>query len=244
MNKPISTEQVPTYTRKSESKSDQIRKRIKAANAPFKANDNIADFMHPEDKSALIDELTIKFESVLDSLLVDREGDPNSRDTGRRMAKMYINELFEGRYTKAPSVTAFPNEDVATRYSGMLITRADIKSMCSHHHQPVTGVCYIALLPSTKVIGLSKYARLAQWYARRGTLQEELTKQIADSIMHHTGSKDVAVAIKASHGCCENRGIMSKDSATWTSIMEGQFYNPSVKTEFFNLIQGNMFQCS
>lgn len=224
--------------------SETIRKRLKDAGKSFNANDNVADHISDEEKRVLIDEVTSKFEDVLDSLIIDRDNDPNSRDTGRRMAKMYINELFEGRFTKSPDVTAFPNSDVATRYSGMLITRADIKSMCSHHHQPVTGVCYIALLPSTKVIGLSKYARLAQWYARRGTLQEELTKQIADAIMHHTGSKDVAVAISSRHGCCENRGIMTNDSSTWTSIMEGQFYNPSVKTEFFSLIQGNMFKCS
>jgi GTP cyclohydrolase I len=161
-------------------------------------------------------------------------------DTGRRMSKMYINELFEGRYTPEPDVTAFPNDDVATRYAGMLITKAEIKSICSHHHQVVSGVAYIGLLPSTKVIGLSKYARLAQWYARRGTLQEELTKQIADGIMHHTGSKDVGVVVIAQHGCCTNRGIMASDSSTWTSIMEGQFYNPSVKQEFLGLIQGNI----
>jgi GTP cyclohydrolase I len=158
---------------------------------------------------------------------------------------MYLNELFEGRYKKEPDVTSFPNDDVATRYAGMLITKAEIKSMCSHHHQPVTGTVWIGLLPSTRVIGLSKYARLAQWYARRGQLQEELTKQIADGIMKHTGSKDVGVVIAASHGCCENRGVMAKDSTTWTSILEGQFYNPSVKQEFLGLIQGNIsgFRC-
>lgn len=220
--------------------SEVIRDRIRHNFQSYKACDNVAQFINEGEKQLLIDEATEKFEGILDTLLIDRVNDPNSRDTGRRMAKMYFNELFEGRYTAPPAVTAFPNDDVSTRYSGMLTTRADIKSMCSHHHQPVTGVCYIGLIPSTKVIGLSKYARLAQWYARRGTLQEELTKQIADAIMHHTGTKDVGVVIKAHHGCCENRGIMTNDSSTWTSIMEGQFYNPSIKTEFLSMIQGNM----
>jgi GTP cyclohydrolase I len=226
--------------------SSVIRERIKASGKRYFANDNISEFIESEqEKQQLIDEAAAKFEAVLDTLLIDRENDPNSRDTGRRMSKMYINELFEGRYTPEPSVTAFPNDDIETRYSGMLVTRAEIKSMCSHHHQTVSGTVWIALLPSTKVIGLSKYARLAQWYARRGTLQEELTKQIADAIMKHTGSKDVAVIISAEHGCCTNRGIMAKDSTTWTSILEGQFYNPSVKQELFAMIQGNMggFQC-
>lgn len=218
--------------------SEIIKKRIN--NSRFFACDNISKFMRPGDKEKLIDEAAEKFEAVLDSLLIDRKNDPNSIDTARRISKMYINELFEGRYTPEPDVTAFPNADVATRYSGMLITKAEIKSVCSHHHQPVSGVAYIGLLPSTKVIGLSKYARLAQWYARRGTLQEELTKQIADGIMHHTGSKDVGVVVIAQHGCCTNRGIMASDSSTWTSVMEGQFYNPSVKQEFLGLIQGNI----
>lgn len=230
---------------KSEPISVTIRDRLQKAGKSFKANDNIADYIEEGEKQLLIEEATSKFEAVLDSLLIDRQNDPNSRDTGRRMSKMYINELFEGRYTKEPDVTAFPNDDVLTRYSGMLVTTAELKSMCSHHHQPVTGKMWIGLLPSTKVIGLSKYARLAQWYARRGTLQEELTKQIADAIMKHTGSKDVGVVISAQHGCCTNRGIMANDSSTWTSILEGQFYNPSVKQEFLAMIQGNMsgFKC-
>lgn len=225
--------------------STTIRERLEAAGVRYFACDNISQYISEDEKKLLIDETAERFEAVLDSLLIDHKNDSNSMDTARRMSKMYIDELFEGRYNPEPDVTSFPNSDVSTRYAGMLITKAEIKSMCSHHHQPVTGVVWIGLLPSTKVIGLSKYARLAQWYARRGQLQEELTKQIADGIMDHTGSKDVAVVIQAKHGCCSNRGIMSADSSTWTSILEGQFYNPSVKQEFYSLIQGNMsnFSC-
>jgi GTP cyclohydrolase I len=227
--------------------SETITERMVNKGHRFWASDNVSDFIYDdEEKQALIDEATAKFEAVLDSLLIDRHNDPNSRDTGRRMAKMYINELFEGRFTPPPKITAFPNDDVETRFAGMLIATAELKSMCSHHHAPVTGKAWIGILPSTKVIGLSKYARLAQWYARRGTLQEELTKQIADGIQKHTGSQDLAVVVVAEHGCCTNRGIMANDSSTWTSVLRGQFFNPSVKQEFFNLIQGglNKFQCN
>lgn len=216
--------------------SEVVKDRLLAANQRHFACDNISEYISEDEKKLLIDEAQEKFEAVLDTMLIDRANDPNSMDTGRRLAKMYINELFEGRFTPAPKITAFPNDDVATRYSGMLIAKAELKSVCSHHWQPVTGVCWIGLLPSVKVIGLSKYARLAQWHARRGTLQEELTKVIADDIMKATGSKDVAVVITAKHGCCENRGVMASDSSTWTSVLEGQFFNPSVKSEFFNLI--------
>lgn len=226
--------------------SEIITERLINNNVRYWAADNISEYISEEERQALIDETTEKFEAVLDSMIIDRFNDPNSKDTGRRLAKMYINELFDGRFSPEPKITAFPNDDVDTRYAGMLVTRAEIKSVCSHHWQPVTGTCWIAILPSTKVIGLSKYARLAQWYARRGTLQEELTKQISDGIQKHTGSKDVAVVIKASHGCCSNRGIMANDSSTWTSTLSGQFFNPAVKQEFFSMIQGNMggFSCN
>lgn len=223
--------------------SAQIRDRLNQAGKRFWAGDNISEFISDEERKALIDEATKAFENVLDALVIDRHNDPNSMDTGRRMAKMYINELMEGRYSPEPDVTAFPNTEAETRFAGMLVATAEIKSMCSHHHQTVTGKCWIGLLPSTKVIGLSKYARLAQWYGRRGTLQEELTKQIADAIMKHTETKDVAVVISAQHGCCTNRGIMAHDSTTWTSILEGQFYNPSVKSEFLSYVRGGSFQC-
>lgn len=227
--------------------SQVITERMVNRGHRFWAGDNVADFIYDEDeKQALIDEATAKFEAVLDTLLIDRHNDPNSKDTGRRMAKMYINELFEGRFTRPPKITAFPNEDPDTRFAGMLIATAELKSMCSHHHQPVNGKAWIGILPSTRVIGLSKYARLAQWYARRGTLQEELTKQIADGIQKYTGSQDIGVVVVAEHGCCTNRGIMANDSSTWTSVLRGQFFNPSVKQEFYNLIQGglNKFQCN
>lgn len=219
------------------STSDKIKARLKSEGVRFYANDNISDFLTEEDREGLIAELTEKFEGVLDSLIIDRENDPNSKGTPKRLAKMYINEIMSGRYDAPPPVTAFPNDDVDTRYGGMIVVRAELLSMCSHHHQPVKGVAYIGILPSTKVIGLSKYARIAQHCARRGTLQEELTKMIADEIAAHTGAKDVAVYIQATHGCMENRGVCAHSSLTQTTELRGQFYNPSVKNEFLDYIK-------
>lgn len=225
------------YRRRNHSASAAIRAKLKSEGVRFWANDNISEHITEDDKQLLIDELTERFEDVLDSLLIDRENDPNSMGTPRRLAKMYFNEIMAGRYVPAPAVTAFPNDDVETRYGGMIVVRAELTSMCSHHHQPVKGIAYIGLLPSVKVIGLSKYARLAQWCARRGTLQEELTQMIADKIAEATGSKDIAVYVQGTHGCMENRGVCAHSSLTQTTELRGQFFNPSVKNEFLEYIR-------
>jgi GTP cyclohydrolase I len=120
----------------------------------------------------------------------------------------------------------------------MLVVRSELKSVCSHHHQPVTGIAYIGIIAAEKLIGLSKYTRIAQWCARRGTLQEELANDIAREIMNATGSKNVGVYIQATHGCCENRGIMAHSSLTQTTVLEGSFHNdPGCKQEFFDNIK-------
>jgi len=217
--------------------SDTIRQRIKAAGASFNANDNISAYIEPGETDQLIDELNARFDAVLDSLIIDRENDPNSHDTGRRLAKMYVKELMVGRYTAPPKATAFPN-DSEERYEGMLVVRSELKSVCSHHHQPVSGVAYIGIIAAQKLIGLSKYSRIAQWCARRGTLQEELCNDIAKEIMRATDSENVGVYIQASHGCCENRGLMAHSSLTQTTVLRGAFFNDqSTKKEFFDNIK-------
>ena len=217
--------------------SDEIKKRIKADKARFWAGDNISKYLEEGDKQKLIEELTPKFDSVLDSLLIDRENDPNSNETGRRLAKMYITELMSGRYEPIPNATAFPQE-MAEAYTGILTVRSELKSVCSHHHQPVTGVAYIGILAAEKLIGLSKYTRIAQWCARRGTLQEELCNNIAREIMTATGSNDVGVYLQATHGCCENRGIAAHSSLTQTTVLRGAFGNDSgTKKEFMDNIK-------
>jgi GTP cyclohydrolase IA len=215
--------------------NEMIRKAMHEEGKRFWAGDNVSEYVNEKMLSELVDEATVAFESVLDALLIDRENDPNSKGTARRLAKMYFYEIMSGRYTKAPSATAFPN-DSTDRYDGMLVVRSELKSMCSHHHQPVTGVAYIGVLPGDKVIGLSKYTRIAQWCARRGTLQEELCNDIAREIQKASGTTDVAVYIQATHGCCENRGIGAHSSLTQTTVLHGRFYNEPVRQEFFNNI--------
>ena len=217
--------------------SQALRERMRMDGKRSWAGDNISDYLAPSDRDHLIEEATVAFESVLDTLLIDRENDPNSRGTARRLAKMYYNEIMAGRYEAPPDCTAFPN-DSADRYEGMLVVRSELRSMCSHHHQPVSGVAYIGIIAAQKLIGLSKYTRIAQWCARRGTLQEELCIDIANAIEQATDSHDVGVYIQATHGCCENRGIMAHSSLTQTTVLRGAFKtDASVKKEFMDNIK-------
>ena len=217
--------------------ADAIRFRMKRDNKRFWANDNISDYLHEGDKEILIAEATEAFEQVLQTLLIDTETDPSSRGTARRLAKMYINEVMGGRYDPAPDATAFPNNS-EDRYEGMLVVRSELRSMCSHHHQPVSGVAYIGIIAADKLIGLSKYSRIAQWCARRGTLQEELCNDIAREIGRATGADNIGVYMQMTHGCVENRGVMAHNSLTQTTVLKGAFLkDPGTKKEFFDNIQ-------
>ncbi len=218
-------------------KSKEIIGRLQDAGIRYWAGDNISEVLQEGDKEQLIEEATLKFEQVLDSLVIDRHNDPNSMDTGRRLAKMYFNEIMAGRYDPMPNATAFPNH-VDDGYKGMLVVRSEIKSMCSHHHQPVNGVAYIGIIAAETLIGLSKYTRIAQWCARRGTLQEELNNVIANEIQKATGSSNVGVYLQATHGCCENRGIGAHSSLTQTTVLRGAFgEDPGTKKEFMDNIK-------
>ena len=217
--------------------SELVRERLQDDNARYWAGDNISKYLEEGDKEKLIDETTTAFEGVLDTLLIDRHNDPNSQGTARRLAKMYYNEIMAGRYDPIPSATAFPN-DSEDRYEGMLVVRSELKSMCSHHHQPVVGTAYIGIIAAEKLIGLSKYTRIAQWCARRGTLQEELANDIAREIQLATGAEHLGVYIQATHGCCENRGIMATSSLTQTTVLRGAFKDDAgTKKEFFDNIK-------
>jgi GTP cyclohydrolase I len=219
------------------SKSEEVKARLVQAEMRYWAGDNISEVLQEGDKDILIDEAAIAFEGVLDALLIDRYNDPNSKGTAKRLAKMYYNEIMAGRYDAAPSATAFPN-DSANRYYGMLVVRSELKSMCSHHHQPVSGIAYIGIIASDKLIGLSKYTRIAQWCARRGTLQEELANDITREIQKATDAEHLGVYIQATHGCCENRGIMATSSLTQTTVLRGAFKDDSgTKKEFFDNIK-------
>ena len=217
--------------------ANAIRFKMKRDNKRFWANDNISEYLSEADKEILIAEATEAFEQVLKTLLIDTETDPSSRGTAKRLAKMYINEVMSGRYEPAPDATAFPN-DSADRYEGMLVVRSELRSMCSHHHQPVSGTAYIGIIAAQKLIGLSKYSRIAQWCARRGTLQEELCNDIAKEIGMATGASDIGVYMQMTHGCCENRGIMAKSSLTQTTVLRGAFKDDAgTKKEFFDNVK-------
>ena len=215
--------------------SDKIKQRLEVGAYRYHAADNISQCILEGEHELLIDEVADKFEDVLQSLVIDTLDDPNSNGTARRLAKMYVNEIMGGRYYNAPKVTSFPNDG---QYDQLIVVRSDIKSMCSHHHQPVTGICYIACMPGEQLIGLSKYTRIAQHLASRGHLQEELTEMIASEIERLTKSPAVGVYIRARHGCCENRGIRSSNSATQTTVLKGALKtDPALKNEFMHNIQ-------
>ncbi len=218
------------------STSDNIKKRIIAAgkDGKFHAADNISKFIEDGEIPKLIDEVTEKFEAVLQSLVIDTENDPNSNETAHRLAKMYINEIMSGRYHAEPDAKVFPNDK---KYSQLIVVRCDVRSMCSHHHQPVTGVCYIGCKPGKNMLGLSKYSRIVDHIARRGQLQEEMTEMIADRLMQVTLAKGIGVYVRATHGCCENRGIGTHNSTTQTTVLKGELLEvPNLKAEFMQNI--------
>ena len=217
--------------------SQKIKERVDAAGARAWANDNISDYIEEGEKQLLIEEAMPAFENVLKSLVIDTETDPNSMDTARRMAKMYINEIMSGRYDPMPNPSAFPNY-IEGGYEGMLVVRSELTSLCSHHHQTVKGVAYIGIIAGPKLLGLSKYTRIAQWCARRGTLQEELNVMIANKIQEITGTDHVGVYVQATHGCCENRGIKAHSSLTQTTVLRGAFKDePDVRKEFIDNVK-------
>jgi GTP cyclohydrolase I len=220
--------------------SKKIIERLKSKNLPFHSNSNISEVLEEGDRELLIKEVTHKFDAVLRALVIDVDNDPNAKGTAKRLAKMYINEIMGGRYEEEPEAVFFPNKHTGkeTGFTGMLVVRTEIKSLCSHHHQPVTGIAYIGILPSENVIGLSKYSRIAHHLARRGTLQEELAEDIANKIIEKTGTQNVAVYIEAQHGCVTNRGIEAHDSTTQTTVLRGHFMSDGVvRKEFYDNIQ-------
>ena len=217
--------------------SQKIRERILAARKRFHSNDNIAEFIQPGELEALLDEVEQKMQGVLDSMVIDTESDHNTGDTARRVAKMYLNEVFRGRYVKAPSITEFPNAEHLNEL--MIVGPITVRSACSHHFCPVIGKLWIGVMPNehTNVIGLSKYARLAEWVMGRPQIQEEAVVQLADLIMEKTQPDGLAVVMEASHYCMAWRGVKDLDSKMINSVMRGVFLkNSDLRREFLALI--------
>ena len=217
--------------------SVKIRERVLAARKRFHANDNIAEFIQPGELDHLLDEVTEKMQTVLDSMVIDTENDHNTQDTARRVAKMYLKEVFKGRYTESPEVTEFPNAEHLNEL--MIVGPITVRSACSHHFCPVIGKIWIGVLPNehTNVIGLSKYARLAEWVMGRPQIQEEAVVQLADLIQEKTQPDGLAIVMEATHYCMSWRGVKDMDSKMINSVMRGVFLkDPNLRREFLSLI--------
>ena len=217
--------------------SVKIRERVLAARKRFHANDNIAEFIQPGELDHLLDEVTEKMQTVLDSMVIDTENDHNTQDTARRVAKMYLKEVFKGRYIESPEVTEFPNAEHLNEL--MIVGPITVRSACSHHLCPVIGQIWIGVLPNehTNVIGLSKYARLAEWIMGRPQIQEEAVVQLADLIQRKTQPDGLAIVMEASHFCMGWRGVKDMDSKMINSVMRGVFLkDANLRREFLALI--------
>ena len=227
----------PTVTDEGTPVSVKIRERLAASRKRYYANDNIAEFIEPGELEKLLDEVEEKMQGVLDSMVIDTEHDHNTGDTARRVAKMYLTEVFKGRYVKAPSITEFPN--VGHLNELMIVGPITVRSACSHHFCPVIGQIWIGIMPNehTNVIGLSKYARLAEWVMGRPQIQEEAVVQLADLIQEKTQPDGLAIVMEASHFCMSWRGVKDMDSKMINSVMRGVFLkDPNLRREFLSLI--------
>ena len=217
--------------------SVKIRERIQAARKRFNANDNISEFIQPGELENLLDEVAGKMQTVLDSMVIDTQNDHNTQDTARRVAKMYLKEVFKGRYVEGPEVTEFPNAEHLNEL--MIVGPITVRSACSHHLCPVIGQIWIGVMPNehTNVIGLSKYARLAEWIMGRPQIQEEAVVQLADLIQRKTQPDGLAIVMEASHFCMGWRGVKDMNSKMINSVMRGVFLkDANLRREFLALI--------
>jgi GTP cyclohydrolase I len=218
--------------------SDTITARIKTANGRFLCNDNISDFIKDENELHLLqEEVAEKMQAVLESLVIDTDNDHNTHDTARRVAKMFIKEIFSGRYVASPKITSFPN---AQSYDQLYIVGPiDVRSTCAHHFQNIVGSAWVGVFPGKNVIGLSKFNRIVDHIASRPQIQEEMTVQIANEIERITDAEGIAVVVKAEHMCMTHRGVKAHESDMVTSVMRGALRDqPKLRDEFFSLLQG------
>jgi GTP cyclohydrolase I len=215
--------------------SDTIKSRIVAAGARFHSNDNISKFIYNDDElKAMQTEVEEKLQGVLKSLVIDTLNDHNTNETAKRVAKMYINEIFGGRYHKAPKVTSFPNVGYQSLYTSGPIA---IRSTCAHHFQNIVGNAWVGIIPEKEVIGLSKFNRIIQHIAERPQIQEEMTSQIADALKEFAKTENIAIVVKATHHCMTHRGVREHESDMTTSIMLGRFMeDPATRNEFYQIL--------
>ena len=213
--------------------SDTIRYRIKEAGADFRCNNNISDYIEEGEMEVLQDEVESCVQNLLHTLVIDTERDHNTQDTARRVAKMYMKEIFRGRYDPMPKITAFPNMGYQSMYTSGPIS---VKSTCAHHFQNIVGNAWIGIIPNDEVIGLSKFNRLVHHIAERPQIQEEMTSQIADALVQFSKTPNIAVVVKAEHMCMTHRGVREHESDMTTAIMRGAFFDdPAAKQEFYSI---------
>ena len=215
--------------------SDELRKRMTTIKHKHFANDTIFAYLDPGDVKLIECEVAEAFQDVLKALVINTDDDHNTKDTAHRVAKMFVHEIFRGRYYPPPEVTSFPN---AKEYDQIYVSGPiSINSTCAHHFQPITGQAYVGVFPGKKVVGLSKFNRIVDWIASRPQIQEEMTEQIADMVEKETEAQGVAVVIKAEHFCMTARGVKEHESEMMTSVVRGMFRDePATKAEFFSLL--------
>lgn len=223
--------------------STKIKRRLERAGAAYLGNDSIADFIAPGELDLLQKEVEGKVADLLSSLVIDTANDHNSRETAKRVAKMYVREVYAGRYVARPDVTDFPNaKELDQLYTVGPIT---IRSACSHHMCPIQGQAWVGVIPSERVIGLSKFNRLADWIMARPQIQEEAVIQLADLIEDLIKPRGLAVIVKATHTCMTWRGVREHDSTMVTSVMRGLLRDePAARAEFMALIEGQRYTCT
>ena len=217
--------------------ADRIRERIRRARGRFHANDNIAAYIEDGELAQLRLEVAAKIDEVLRALVIDTEGDHNTQDTARRVAKMYLSEVFAGRYVPEPAVTEFPN--VRRLNELMIIGPVTVRSACSHHLCPIIGRVWVGVMPNEQsaLIGLSKYARLVEWVMTRPQIQEEAISQLADLLQDKMQPDGLAIVMKADHYCMQWRGVKDMASKMTNSIMRGSFLkNANLRQEFLSLL--------
>mgnify|MGYP001468535244 FL=1 len=213
--------------------SETIRYRIKEAGADFRCNNNISDYIEEGEMEVLQDEVESCVQNLLHTLVIDTERDHNTQETAKRVAKMYMKEIFRGRYDPMPKITAFPNLGYQSMYTSGPIS---VKSTCAHHFQNIVGSAWIGIIPNDEVIGLSKFNRLVHHIAERPQIQEEMTSQIADALVQFAKTPNIAVVVKAEHMCMTHRGVREHESDMTTAIMRGAFFDdPAAKQEFYNI---------
>lgn len=232
-----STESLPERVTTPESVADRIRGRVKAAKRRFHANDNIAEFVEAGELDQLLEEVAQKMDGVLQALVIDTDSDHNTQDTARRVAKMYLNEIFRGRYVPAPSVTEFPNVEHLNEL--MIVGPVTVRSACSHHLCPIMGKVWIGVMPNehSNLIGLSKYARLTEWVMSRPQIQEEAVTQLSTLLNDMMQPDGLAIVMEADHFCMHWRGVKDVDSKMVNSVMRGSFLkDANLRREFLALL--------